>query len=101
MDVLFKSTCGETLPPDLPTDVQAKHGQACLRIVSAAYKLSMYLSVGTRVWLVLPEKRSIEAYAPAQMPRRYFVGDSLREPELFPEFGLALDKIFRTPSTSS
>jgi Uma2 family endonuclease len=78
------------IAPDLavevlsPTDDRDK-----LRI-----KVVNYLLVGTRVWVVDPEKQTVEDYIPNQPPKTLGIDGTLDGGELLPGFSLAVKRIF-------
>ena len=78
------------VPPDLavevisPTDTDAK-----LRI-----KLGNYLAAGTVVWIVYPEKKTIEVYTPGQPVQILNTHDTLSGGEVLPGFELPVNEIF-------
>jgi Uma2 family endonuclease len=80
------------LPPDLAVEVDfpsTVQSQRMLRI-----KLANYLAAGTVVWVVLPETREVEVYAPDQPARLLTVNDTLDGGEVLPGFTLAVRELF-------
>jgi Uma2 family endonuclease len=78
--------------PDLAVEVDFPStyaSQAQLRI-----KIANYLAAGTVVWLVLPETKMVEVYAPGQPVRLLRVDDTLDGGAVLPGFTLPLKDIF-------
>lgn len=57
-------------------------------------KIANYLVAGTLVWLVLPETKEVEIYAPGQPARIIGVESVLDGGDVLPEFTLAVKDIF-------
>lgn len=57
-------------------------------------KIASYLSAGTVVWLVNPDKQQIEVYTPGQAAQRVGAGGTVTGGEILPGFGLAVTDIF-------
>ncbi|MCS6836107.1 MAG: Uma2 family endonuclease, partial [Anaerolineae bacterium] len=62
-------------PPDLAIEVDFPSSPATQRHLR--FKLSNYLAAGTTVWIVVPELRHVEVYAPGQAPRIYREDESI------------------------
>jgi Uma2 family endonuclease len=81
---------------DYPSTLKSQHD---LRI-----KIGHYLAAGTLLWIVDPQARAVEAYAPGQPPRVLDATatlDTLRgDVEVLPGFRLAVKDIFPPPSSS-
>ena len=80
------------LPPDLAVEVDfpsTMQSQRTLRI-----KLANYLAAGVVVWVVLPETREVEVYAPDQPARLMTVSDTLDGGDVLPGFTLAVRDLF-------
>ncbi|MFN8372141.1 MAG: Uma2 family endonuclease [Anaerolineae bacterium] len=79
-------------PPDLAVEVdfpstpQSQH--------DLTIKIHNYVAAGTVVWLVLPEKKTVEVYAPGQPMKPYRMGDTLNGGDVLPGFTLAVKDIF-------
>lgn len=58
-------------------------------------KLGNYLSVGTMVWIVRPEKKQIEVYEAGKAVKIYRENDTLKLETVLPNFELKLSNIFR------
>jgi Uma2 family endonuclease len=60
-------------------------------------KADFYLANGTRiVWLVYPEKQSVEVYQTGQPVQSFSEGESLKGGDILPNFKLSLAEIFET-----
>ena len=77
-------------PPDLAVEVLSPSDDP--RIVRR--KVANYLAAGVTVWLVLPEERAVEVYAPGQPVQTLGEKDTLQGGELLPEFSLPVKDIF-------
>jgi Uma2 family endonuclease len=78
------------VPPDLAVEVVSPAndpGDVRLKVVN-------YLAAGTVVWLVLPDPKVVEVYAPGQPARRLALEDVLDGGGLLPGFSLAVADIF-------
>ena len=79
-------------PPDLAVEVDLPstyQSQRQLRI-----KVANYLAAGTEVWLILPEVRQAEVYAPNQPVRRLSEKDTLEGSGVLAGFSLPLMRLF-------
>lgn len=80
-------------PPDLAVEVEYPTSAKSER--SLRLKLFNYLAVGTLVWVVYPETRQIEVYAPGGEPVKILgINDTLDGGAVLPGFTLALSQIF-------
>jgi Uma2 family endonuclease len=80
------------LPPDLAVEVDfpsTMQSQRMLRI-----KLSNYLAAGVVVWVVLPETREVEVYAPGQPAHLLAAKDTLDGGEVLPGFSAPVQELF-------
>lgn len=78
-------------PPDLAVEIVSPSDKSRdLRI-----KITNYLNVGTTVWLVDPESKSVEIYQPGQPVEIVHIGDILNGGSVLPGFELPLINIFR------
>jgi len=77
-------------PPDLAVEVLSPSDD--LHVVRR--KVTNYLAVGVVVWLVLPEERAVEVYAPGQAVQRLGEKETLSGGELLPGFSLPIKEIF-------
>ncbi|MCC6805294.1 MAG: Uma2 family endonuclease [Anaerolineae bacterium] len=77
-------------PPDLAVEVLSpSNTDAEMRI-----KIVNYLQVGTVVWVINPDARRVEVYAPGQPPRIVGIDGTLDGGDVLPEFALAVKEIF-------
>lgn len=77
-------------PPDLAVEVLSpSNTDAEMRI-----NIVNYLQVGTLVWVINPDARRVEVYAPGQPPRIIGIGGTLDSGDVLPEFTLAVKEIF-------
>ena len=79
-------------PPDLAVEVDLPstyQSQRQLRI-----KVANYLAAGTEVWLILPEVRQAEVYAPNQPVRRLSEKDTLEGSGVLAGFSLPMTRLF-------
>lgn len=79
-------------PPDLAVEVDfpsTYQSQKNLRT-----KVVNYLAAGTLVWLVIPEVKEVEIYAPGQPKRTAGINDVLDGGNVLPGFKLAVKDIF-------
>jgi Uma2 family endonuclease len=80
-------------PPDLAVEVDypsTYESQRNLRI-----KTANYLAVGTVVWLVYPETKTVEVYAPGEAVKIFDINGTLDGGSVLPGFKLALKDIFK------
>ncbi|MBN2305284.1 MAG: Uma2 family endonuclease [Anaerolineae bacterium] len=78
------------LPPDLAVEVLSpSDDEGDMRI-----KVVNYLRAGTVVWVVNPDKRYVEVYAPDHAPERIAEDGTIRGGDVLPEFTLAVKVIF-------
>lgn len=79
-------------PPELAVEVEfpvtPESGRKLLR------KMANYLSVGTLLWVVYPETKTVEVYAPGQPVRVLDVNGTLDGGDVLPGFTLAVKAIF-------
>lgn len=79
-------------PPDLAVEVDfpsTYQSQRDLRI-----KVANYLAAGTLVWVVLPDVKAVEVYAPGQPIKLFGVEDVLDGGAVLPGFTLPVKEIF-------
>ena len=80
------------IPPDLAVEVLSPSNDPDdMRI-----KVVNYLRAGTTVWVVNPDKRHVEIYAPGQAPQRIPEDGVLDGGDTLPGFALAVKDIFVT-----
>ncbi len=77
-------------PPDLAVEVLSPSDEP--RVVRR--KVANYLAAGVTVWLVLPQERAVEVYAPGRPVQTLGEGETLRGGELLPDFALPVKDIF-------
>jgi Uma2 family endonuclease len=80
------------LPPDLAVEVDfpsTYQSQEKLRV-----KVANYLAAGTLVWIVRPETKIVEVYAPGQPMKKVGVDGILDGGDVLPGFTLAVRDIF-------
>jgi Uma2 family endonuclease len=58
-------------------------------------KLSTYLSVGTMVWIVRPEKKIIEVHESGKAAKIFRENDTIKLESLLPNFELKLSEVFQ------
>jgi Uma2 family endonuclease len=79
-------------PPDLAVEVDfpsTYESQKKLRV-----KIANYLAAGTLVWVVLPEDKVVEVYAPGQPMKLVTLDGELDGGDVLPGFGLPVKDIF-------
>lgn len=79
-------------PPDLAVEVDfpsTYQSQEELRV-----KIANYLAAGTLVWLVRPETKFVEVYAPGQPMKKVGIDGFLDGGDVLPGFTLAVQDIF-------
>lgn len=77
-------------PPDLAVEVLSPSDDPdVLRI-----KVGNYLSAGTVVWVVNPDRQRVEIYAPGQPVQKVSAGETLEGGAVLPGFSLAVESIF-------
>jgi Uma2 family endonuclease len=77
-------------PPDLAVEVLSPtYDPANLRI-----KIVNYLRAGTTVWVVDPDRRQVEVYAPDHAPITLTINDTLDGGDVLPGFTLPVKDIF-------
>lgn len=78
------------IPPDLAVEVLSPSDDPeDMRI-----KIVNYLNAGTTVWVVNPDRKRVEVYAPGAAPQKFDLEDSLDGGAALPGFSLALTDIF-------
>jgi Uma2 family endonuclease len=80
-------------PPDLAIEVDFPsnyESQRNLRI-----KTGNYLAVGTTVWVVYPESKTVEVYSPGQEVKIVGIDGTLDGGDILPGFTLVLKEIFK------
>ncbi len=79
-------------PPDLAVEIDFPSTYATQR--NLRIKTANYLAVGTTVWIVYPESKTVEVYAPGQKVQTLSADDTLDGGSVLPGFTLALKEIF-------
>lgn len=89
-------------PPDLAVEVVSSENNSTEEW-TLNIKIGNYLAVGTMVWIVRPEKQSIEVYQPATPTKVYRAKDSIKLDNVLPDFELKLSDVFKdvTPEEKS
>ncbi|MDX2162364.1 MAG: Uma2 family endonuclease [bacterium] len=78
-------------PPDLAVEV-ASPSDTARRMF---HKVNAYQRAGTVTWVVWPDDKTIDVYAPGEMPRTFDVSGALDGGALLPGFALPLKDVFR------
>ena len=81
-------------PPDLAVEVVSSgrdQENATLMV-----KIGNYLALGTVVWVVRPDKETIEVYQSGKPVETYRKGEVVSGGEILPEFELKLDDVFKS-----
>ncbi len=81
-------------PPDLAVEVVSSESNS-IEESTLLIKVGNYLAVGTMVWVVRPEKQSIEVYQPATPTKVYRKGESIKLETVLPDFELKLSDVFK------
>jgi Uma2 family endonuclease len=71
---------------DFPSSVKSKE--------NLMVKVANYLAAGTVVWVVFPERKEVEVYAPGQPVRIFGVDDTLDGGNVLPGFKLPVKDVF-------
>lgn len=79
-------------PPDLVVEVDFPSDTEALR--KLRIKIANYLAAGTTVWVVHPQTKEVESYAPGKPVRVIGVDGTLDGGEILPGFKLAVKAIF-------
>lgn len=77
-------------PPDLAVEVLSPSDEAAMMRI----KVVNYLQAGTTVWVVDPDRLTVEVYTPAAPPRTLTADDTLDGGSILPGFSLAVKDIF-------
>ena len=77
-------------PPDLAVEVLSPSDEAAMMRI----KIVNYLQAGTAVWVVDPDRRTVEVYTPAAAPRTLAANDTLDGGSVLPGFRLTVQDIF-------
>lgn len=86
-------------PPDLAVEVVSS--DRSVEQERLMIKLSNYLAVGTMVWIVRPEKQSIEIHQPNTPVKIYRQTDTIKLETVMPDFQLKLSDVFKTTEKES
>jgi len=79
-------------PPDLAVEVVFPTAPETARLLTV--KVANYLAAGTVVWVVYPETKEVEVFAPGQPAHILNREGTLEGGELLPGFSLAVSAIF-------
>jgi Uma2 family endonuclease len=85
------------IPPELAVEVETNTTAATERRLRA--KVLRYLEAGVLLWVVYPETREVEMYAPGQDMRKLGIADTLDGGDVLPGFRLPLKDIFTDTDT--
>ncbi|PJF29468.1 MAG: Uma2 family endonuclease [Phototrophicales bacterium] len=81
------------VPPDLAVDVEFPTDLASEKRLR--YKVTSYLNVGTTVWVVYPETKAVEIYAPGQPVQFLSEKDTLTGGDVLKGFSVPLTEVFK------
>lgn len=87
----FESASYISMPPDLAVEVVSPSDSQRLLTV----KIGNYLAAGTTVWVVYPEDKEVEIYAPKQPVKKLTIEDTLDGGDILPGFKLPLQTVFK------
>jgi Uma2 family endonuclease len=79
-------------PPELAVEVDFPSTYESARKLQI--KIANYLAAGTLLWIVYPETKTVEIYAPGQPMRWVGIDDTLDGGDVLPGFTLAVRDIF-------
>jgi Uma2 family endonuclease len=78
------------IPPDLAVEVLSlSNVPRVMRL-----KIASFMAVGTTVWVVDPDPKSVEIYTPGQIAKTVGINDTLEGGDLLPGFSLSVKDIF-------
>jgi Uma2 family endonuclease len=80
------------IPPDLAVEVDFPSTYESQRVLRK--KQANYLAAGTLLWIVYPETKEVEVYAPGQPVQTFDIDGVLTGGDVLPEFRLAVKDIF-------
>jgi Uma2 family endonuclease len=80
-------------PPDLAVEVVSSENKT--EEDELTIKLSSYLSVGTMVWIVRPEKKTIEVHEAGKAGKVFRESDTIKLATVLPNFELKVRDIFK------
>ncbi len=81
------------IPPDLAVEVEFPTDLASEKRLR--YKVTNYLNVGTMVWVVYPETKTVEVYIPGQPVQFLSETDTLTGGEVLKGFSVPLAEVFK------
>ena len=81
------------VPPDLAIEVEFPTDLASEKRLR--YKVTHYLNVGTTVWVVYPETKTVEVYVPGQPVQFLSETDTLTGGEVLKGFSVPLAEVFK------
>ena len=87
----FEDASYLSIAPDLAVEVVSPTDSQRLITV----KVANYLTAGTTVWLVYPDEKEIEVYAPKMAVVKLTEDDELDGGDLLPDFKLSLKTLFK------
>jgi Uma2 family endonuclease len=79
-------------PPELAVEIESPTSAESERRLRA--KLLNYIAAGVLVWIVYPESREVEIYAPGEPMKTIGIDDTLDGGDVLPGFTLAVKEIF-------
>ncbi|MBK9125285.1 MAG: Uma2 family endonuclease [Chloroflexi bacterium] len=80
------------LPPDLAVEVE--HPVTTASAERLTVKVANYLSAGTTVWVIYPERKAAVIYAPGRAVRVLHIDDSLDGGDVLPGLSIPLRTVF-------
>lgn len=80
-------------PPELAVEIETNTTSDTERRLRA--KVLSYLAAGTLLWVIYPETKEAEVYAPGQPMMKLSINDSLDGGDVLPGFTLPLTEIFK------
>ncbi|MCU0480189.1 MAG: Uma2 family endonuclease [Anaerolineae bacterium] len=81
------------VPPDLAVEVEYPTDLASEKRLR--YKVTHYLNVGTTVWVVYPEAKTVEVYVPGQSVQFLSEKDTLTGGAVLQGFSVPLSEVFK------
>ncbi len=80
------------VPPELAVEVETNVTAATERRLRS--KVLGYIEAGVLLWVVYPEMREVESYAPGHSMQKFGIEDTLDGGDMLPELRLPLKEIF-------
>lgn len=81
-------------PPDLAVEVLSSDSN--VENATLMVKIGNYLAVGTVVWVVRPDKETIEVYQPGKAVETYRKKQTISGGDMLPDFELSIDDVFKS-----